>query len=304
MLITPTYNQQPLKELISGGIAISSFVIENEINSDQKTVVSFGEEWNKFHSFSDDELSNAGLEYFDIITDSMMHSASIVLDMGCGSGRWTKFIAEKVAYVEAIDPSTSVLAASQSLSSYSNVRVTQASSDNIPFPDNTFDFLICLGVLHHIPDTQKALCDAGTKVKSGGYALLYFYYNLENRGAFYKLIFSIVNLIRLLISKLPKTIKKISCDIIAVFIYLPLVILTRIIKLFSPNEKLYKKIPLSYYSNKSFRIMRNDALDRFGTPLEQRFSKKEIMNMCQKAGFTNIIFSDQQPYWHCVAQKV
>lgn len=44
--------------------------------------------------------------------------------------------------------------------------------------------------------------------------------------------------------------------------------------------------------------MRTDALDRFGTKLEQRFSKKEIILMMKKSGLKNIKFSDHPPY-HC-----
>ena len=49
--------------------------------------------------------------------------------------------------------------------------------------------------------------------------------------------------------------------------------------------------------------MRNDALDRFGTPIEKRFSKSEIVTMLEAAGFSNIEFSEKEPYWHAVAQK-
>ncbi len=66
----------------------------------------------------------------------------------------------------------------------------------------------------------------------------------------------------------------------------------------------YKKIPLSYYSDKSFNNIRNDALDRFGTPLEQRFSKLQITKMMSEAGLSNIKFSDREPYWHAVGQKL
>ena len=49
--------------------------------------------------------------------------------------------------------------------------------------------------------------------------------------------------------------------------------------------------------------MRTDALDRFGTRLEQRFSKIEIELMLTEAGFTNICFSDHMPFWCAVGTK-
>ncbi|NJM31900.1 MAG: hypothetical protein HC848_02140, partial [Limnobacter sp.] len=48
---------------------------------------------------------------------------------------------------------------------------------------------------------------------------------------------------------------------------------------------------------------KTDALDRFGTRLEQRFSKKQITAMLHKAGFTQVEFSSQMPYWVCVSYK-
>ena len=50
--------------------------------------------------------------------------------------------------------------------------------------------------------------------------------------------------------------------------------------------------------------MRTDSRDRFGTPLEKRFSKKEIQTMMENAGFKNIKFSKEAPYWCAVGIKI
>ena len=63
-------------------------------------------------------------------------------------------------------------------------------------------------------------------------------------------------------------------------------------------------IPLSDYRRKPFYQSKNDALDRFGTRLEQRFSKAEISEMLINAGCENIRFSNKTPYWCCVANKI
>ena len=153
----PEYNQSPTKILRSGDISIASFLSEKDFNLDQKTVSSFGEEWQKFHQFNAEELNTAGNEYFDVVTDKILNQQSLVLDLGCGSGRWSYFIANKAGWIESVDPSDAVLTAAQLLKTIHHARVTQASVDNIPFQDDTFDLLICLGVLHHIPNTQQAL---------------------------------------------------------------------------------------------------------------------------------------------------
>ena len=56
-------------------------------------------------------------------------------------------------------------------------------------------------------------------------------------------------------------------------------------------------IPLSDYRRKSLYFMYTDALDRFGTKLEKRFSKKEIFEMMKKSGLYKIKFSNSMPYW-------
>jgi hypothetical protein len=50
-------------------------------------------------------------------------------------------------------------------------------------------------------------------------------------------------------------------------------------------------------------VMRNDALDRFGTVLEQRFTQQEIAAMLHDAGFEAVAFSDRPPYWCATGVK-
>ena len=298
------YNQKPIHTISCQDKLVYCFNIDASANIDKQTVDSFGDEWEKFSSFSKDEIEKIGNEYFDIIDHTILNKDSVVLDLGCGSGRWSKYLASKVKYIEAVDPSKAVISASMLLNEDENVRVTQASVDNIPFNNNSFDFAMSLGVLHHIPDTRKALLNLVEKTKVGGYVLLYLYYNLDNRGVFYNFLFKLSVYPRLFISKMPKNIKKILCDIIAVVVYLPLIIFAKIVKNVLSTKSFYQKLPLSYYIGKSFNVVRNDALDRFGTPLEQRFSKIEIENMMQSCGLSELKFSENAPYWHVVGKRI
>ena len=93
------------------------------------------------------------------------------------------------------------------------------------------------------------------------------------------------------------------CDVIALFIYIPFILLAMIFKFIFRGD-FYKSIPLSYYLDKSWKIIRNDSLDRFGTPLEKRYSKKEIEYMMGKVGLTQVLFSENPPYWHVVGQRL
>lgn len=297
------YHKEPSSYLYHGDKRIASFVSEGGINTDSKTVESFGEEWSKFDSFSEQDLHLAGDQYFDIITEKMLNNDTVALDVGCGTARWSRYISSKVRFVEGIDPSKAVFSAMEMTKDLHNVRITQADTDSLPFADETFDFVFSLGVLHHIPNVEMAMRKSVKKLKKNGYFLVYLYYKFDHRNKLFKSIFYISNCIRLIISKLPKGLKKLTCDVIALFVYIPMVYFAKLVKVIFPNSEAYKMIPLSYYADKSFNIIRNDSLDRFGTPLEQRFTKLEIQTMMENVGLTDIIFSNNEPYWHAVGRK-
>lgn len=270
-------------------------------NIDPETVASFGDEWERFDAFREEEIQGAGDEYFDLISKAELRTFQRTLDMGCGSGRWTRYIAPHVAQVAALDPSLACHVARRNTKDLNNVQVVKASVENIPFPDAYFDFAICLGVLHHIPDTQEALAALCKKIQPKGKLLLYLYYDLSETGLLFRTLHSISEVFRKVIHRMPKFIKNLLCDFIAVLIYLPLIVLSKVMGRISTSAA--KKMPLSYYRNKSWCIIRNDARDRFGTPLEQRFSRDQITEMLQKAGMKKVVFSPNAPYWHCIAEK-
>lgn len=272
-------------------------------NFDEKTVSSFGEEWKAFHGFSAAELQKIGDQYFDIITPQMLNDKMKVVDIGCGSGRFIKYLKGRYAHITGIDPSQAIFAANELIGKDENVELIQASTDNIPFEDGYFDFGFSLGVLHHIPDTKKALNDCVKKIKPGGHFLLYLYYNLDNKPYYLRIIFYLSNFIRMVVSKMPSKMKKMVCNVLAVVLYMPFVGLCRLLKKIGVPKRIRQNIPLQSYEDQSFYVIRNDTLDRFGTPLEQRFSRKQIQNMMMEAGLTEIIFSENSPYWHAVGKK-
>jgi len=184
-----------------------------------------------------------------------------------------------------------------------NVRITKASVDTIPWDDETFDFGMSIGVLHHIPNTRQALIDCVKKIKKGGYFYVYLYYRFDNRGIVFKTIFYLSNFMRLIISRLPAGIKKIVCDILAALIYWPLSRFAGLLHKLNLHS-LARKIPLEPYYNKPFYNLRNDCLDRFGTKLEQRFLKSEIEEMMIAAGLSEIKFGEHSAFWHAIGKKI
>ena len=61
--------------------------------------------------------------------------------------------------------------------------------------------------------------------------------------------------------------------------------------------------PLSYYRRRSLYTMRTDALDRFGTTLERRFTRQEISDMMRQAGLVDMRFRERAPFWCAVGTR-
>lgn len=271
-------------------------------NIDNKVVRDFGKEWKyyDYSSFNKKKLKDTFDKYFSIFPWDLISKKSVGFDMGCGSGRWAHFIADKVKLLYCIDPSKSIDVAKESLKNFNNISFLQETTEKCSLEENSMDFGYCLGVLHHVPNTQNAINDCHKLLKKGAPFLIYLYYDFENKPMWFKIIWKISNSLRKVISKCPSKIKKTICDLIAFLVYLPLSRLSLILEKFGFNVS---NLPLSEYRTLSIYQCRNDSLDRFGTRLEQRFSKSKIFEMLTNAGFEKIKFSPNPPFWCCVSIK-
>jgi len=101
------------------------------------------------------------------------------------------------------------------------------------------------------------------------------------------LIWQASETLRVVVSRLPSRLKPLITDMIALLVYFPLARLALV------GERLGLKMnamPLYFYRDKSFYTMRTDSRDRFGTPLEQRFTRSEIEAMMRRTGLVDVEF--------------
>lgn len=273
-------------------------------NIDTKTVSDFGEEWHKFDqsSLSKEEREKIFSTYFSLFPWNDLPKNPVGFDLGCGSGRWALLVAPKVKTLHCVDPSFKALqVAKKNLKNQSNIIFHESSVEDFKLKPNSMDFGYSLGVLHHVPDTQKGINSCVEKLKSGAPFLIYLYYALDNRPWWFKCIFAGVNAVRFGVSRLPRFLKNFVCETIAVLVYWPLARFAKLLE--KVGFKNVQHIPLSFYRHKSFYVMQTDALDRFGTRLEQRFTKEQIKTMLETAGLTDIKFRDEEPYWCAIGFK-
>ena len=268
-------------------------------NLDPKTVASFGEEWSRFDQtgMSEAETRKSFDEYFAVFPWAALSPDAEGFDMGCGSGRWARLVAPRVGRLHCVDPSSALDVARRNLAELGNVEFHQVSVDALGLPPASQDFGYSLGVLHHVPDTTAAICSCVALLKPGAPLLLYLYYAFDNRPSWFRAIWRMSDWGRCIIHRLPAGLKHASTDAIAALVYLPLARLSGLL------ERMHMPvhcIPLSFYRHHTFYTMRTDSRDRFGTPLEQRFSRTQIKDMMCAAGLVDVRFSEGTPYWCAV----
>jgi len=268
-------------------------------NEDKKTIKSFGVEWTRFDQtgMGNKETLKIFKDYFSIFPWKKLPKNAKGFDLGCGSGRWAKFVAPKVRLLNLIDPSDSIDVAKKNLKQFANIKFHKKSLDEVNLKTNSQDFGYSLGVLHHMPDTERAIKSCVKFLKPGAPFLIYIYYSFENRPAWFKFLWILSNFMRLIISKLPKILKLIICDFIAILIYYPL---AKLGNFFEKNGFNFSNFPLYAYRHYNLYVMRTDSLDRFGTPLEKRFTYDQIFSMMKLSKLERIKFKNTMPFWTAI----
>jgi len=272
-------------------------------NIDVRTVSDFGREWAAFDQLALDAAEQQLMfdQYFSPFPFDQLPVGSEGFDLGCGSGRWAVLMAPRVGQLHCIDPSAEALEVCQRrMANLPNATFHVAAADSIPLAESSQDFGYALGVLHHIPDTARAMRDAVGKLKRGAPFLVYLYYDFENRPAWFRRLWQLTDVGRRAISRLPFGLKKAITTGIAAFVYWPL---SRTASALERAGKDVQSFPLSAYRYRSFYSMRTDALDRFGTRLEQRFSRAGVQSMMEEAGLERIVFREDEPFWVAVGYR-
>jgi 2-polyprenyl-3-methyl-5-hydroxy-6-metoxy-1,4-benzoquinol methylase len=126
--------------------------------------------------YTEESQSLYDMAFDDIAAALALHEKSPVLDAGCGDGTHTIRLARRGYPVVALDFSEYVLdrARSNVLASglAEMVKFEHGSLINLPFTDSSFDFVLCWGVLTHIPEVEKAVAELARVVKPNGFLII------------------------------------------------------------------------------------------------------------------------------------
>lgn len=126
----------------------------------------FGKQWIRFAATQLDSVSGLNISKERLerclrplsLTDL---SGKSVLEVGCGAGRFTEVLLQYGAKVTSLDLSEAVNANISNFPKSDRHAVIQADAIEAPFQDESFDLVICLGVVQHAEDQDailQALC--------------------------------------------------------------------------------------------------------------------------------------------------
>lgn len=151
-------------------------ITETKVNNDTYKVVNYKDEifWNKKETRI--EFENMSPKRY--ITDEIdkFKKGSSVLDIGCGGGRYSRYLKKKGYLTTAMDKYPQM---SLSLKK-DNIEFFEGTTDNIPFREYTFDNLICIGVLHNVTsldEYKKSINEMYRVLNDNGYLLFSVFTN-------------------------------------------------------------------------------------------------------------------------------
>jgi SAM-dependent methyltransferase len=132
----------------------------------------FGIQWNRFRETQLDSVSGLPISRDRFYAFSRWSpdqlAGKLVLDVGCGAGRFAEIALQAGARVVALDYSSAVDACWSNLSGHKRLSVVQGDIFALPFLLGQFDFVYCFGVLQHTPDPERAFRCLPLQLRPGG----------------------------------------------------------------------------------------------------------------------------------------
>jgi len=133
---------------------------------------SFGPQWQRYRQVQLDSETGKSLSRDRLFKGTGWTpeelAGELVLEVGCGAGRFTEVLLEAGACVVAVDASTAVDACRETCGDHPRLAIVQADLHELPFRPGSFDRVFCYGVLQHTPDPERAFAALVEQVRPGG----------------------------------------------------------------------------------------------------------------------------------------
>ena len=198
-------------------------------------------------------------------------------------GRPARQFAPFAGRVVAVDFSRAIEQAARNTAGCQNVNCIQADLLSLPLPEASFDFVYCLGVLHHLDNTETALASLVGKLRPGGRLRIYLYWK---RHGWQGWLLSVVSATRRLTTRLPFSALRVLCWILSVGLQVGVVLPYKVAS--KLGVRPHQSWPLFVYSKYPFNVLYNDQFDRFSAPIEKRYDPADVRDLLHAAGLRDV----------------
>jgi SAM-dependent methyltransferase len=145
----------------------------------------FGDQWVRFPKTQLDSHTGIPLSEgrLDRCLRGSLHAVAgkLVLEAGSGAGRFTELLLKYGAIVDSFDFSSAVAANAANNGTHPEVTLVQADIRRIPFARESYDYVLCLGVVQHTPDPEETIASLWSRVRPGG-RLVFDHYRWKIRN--------------------------------------------------------------------------------------------------------------------------
>ena len=207
----------------------------------------------------------------------------IMLDAGCGEGRYTYCLAEGGAEVVGLDLSEAVNQAYRRNRSNPRVHVIQGSIDHPPLRRGLFDAVVSTGVLHHLPNPERGFAALVPLLDAHGVVHVWVY-GLRRMSLVYRL--SHLRLLRRLLGHLSPHASYGASVPIALALHLLVFLPARMLDRWMPGIHVHPQ--LRDLAALPFKLHLGEVQDRIGVPITHYLSDDELRGWFESAGLSEV----------------
>lgn len=284
-----TENKEIMEAILQCNSCAAKYTVKNGIprfDAEDNYATSFGFQWNmhrktQLDSYTGHSISRERL--FGVTGWPQKMTGQVILEAGSGAGRFTEVLLETGATLYSFDYSSAVDANWANNGAKSNLNLFQADIFNIPLRKKSFDKVICLGVIQHTPNPEKAFQSLLQYVRPGGELVIDVYSKKLTALLQWKYVLRPVTK-RINKSILYKTIEHLTPVLLPISI-----LLRRIAGRFGSRIMPiveYSNLGLSYELNKQWAIL--DTFDMYSPAHDHPQSLTTVKRWFSEAGFTDI----------------
>lgn len=244
-------------------------------------VGSFSFEWEKYPRLLYGFETERSFSRFHMDLSEL--SGKVILDAGCGSGRFVDLFSKYGEEVVGVDLSFSVNDAFRYCGLRRNVHVLQADLFKLPLRENVFDLVFSFGVLHHTSNTAKAFMQLVKHVKRGGKLAVFVYVKRSETTGRWE--FKVKE-------RLSDLCRTVSCRLPRVLLYglshlaIPLYDLKKL-----PKVGRFLDAAIEAGAHPDWRMRVLGTFDWYSPKYQWKHTNAEVLQWFKAAGFTDIFVS-------------